>query len=134
MNAELDVELAGVSDLPACRAAAEKAAASAGFVGHDFGDVVSAVFEACVNAITHGHDDNSRPATLHIRVTHDRFEATIKDFGRGLNCLTEAGFPSPRAPRGRGIPLMRTFMDEVKLEHNDGCAITLIKYIPPRTS
>jgi serine/threonine-protein kinase RsbW len=127
---DLKVQLADAGDLPACRAAAEKAAARAGFAGNDLGDVVSAIFEACVNAITHGRDDSGRPGTLRICVTDDRLEATIRDFGRGLRCITDDGFPPAGTARGRGIPLMKAFMDEVKLEHDGGSRITLVKYLP----
>ncbi len=127
MTLDLEVELADAGDLTACRAAAEQAAATAGFAGNDLGDVVSAVFEACVNAVTHGRADDAPPGALRIRVTDDRLVATVRDFGKGIKCLADDGFPSPRTARGRGIPLMRAFMDEVRFEHDGGCVVTLVK-------
>jgi serine/threonine-protein kinase RsbW len=113
-------------DLPLCREAAEHAAQAAGFEGDQLGDVVSAVFEACVNAIVHGH--GSEPATLRIRVYEDRLEAVIRDSGKGLDSPREDALPCPTIPHGRGIPLMKLFMDEVKLEYNGGLTVTLIKF------
>lgn len=127
MIAESEIALhRAEDDLPLCREAAEQAARAAGFEGEEFGDIVSAIFEACVNAVTHGK--GSEPPTLRIRVYQDRLEAVIKDSGRGLDTPREDALPSPTVPHGRGIPLMKLFMDEVKLDYNNGLTVTLVKY------
>jgi serine/threonine-protein kinase RsbW len=131
MKADSDLQmLYGTDDLPQCREAAEKAAASAGFTGQDLGDVVCAIFEACANAVTHGRGSQNRPATLCVRVYDDRLEAVVRDSGDKLSQPPGAGLPSPRQARGRGIPLMKLFMDEVRLETKDGLEVTLVKYRP----
>lgn len=116
----------GEDDLPLCREAAQKAAAAAGFEGQVLGDIVCAVFEACVNAVTHGR--SGQAATLRIRVYEDRLEAVVKDSGRGLDTPPGGPLPPPTVPHGRGIPLMRAFMDEVKLDDSNGLQVTLVKY------
>ncbi len=114
-------------DLPLCREAVENLAAEAGFVGNDLGDIVCAVFEGCVNAATHGRMGRCGPVTLTLRVHADRFEAVVKDSGNGT-CHTDSPMPPPASYRGRGVPLMKALMDEVRLENDNGCRLTLVKY------
>jgi serine/threonine-protein kinase RsbW len=133
---ELIIELpAKKTDLARCRAEVEKRAAAMGFKGDDLWGIVSAVFEACANAITHGRNiqsDHKEPHdrfTLSISTCKDRFKAVIKDSGDGFICPSNAPMPTPAARRGRGIPMMKAFMDEVKFERDKGCKVTLITYL-----
>lgn len=116
-------------DLPICRDTIERTAAEMGFKGNDLGDVVAAVFEACVNAVTHGCNGPKGTVNLRIRTYDDRFEAVVKDSGNGFPCPDHLLMPSLVSPRGRGIPLMKELMDEVIFEDDKGCKVTLTKYL-----
>ncbi len=119
-------------DLTRCRQAARSAALNAGLTAKDADDVAAAVFEACVNAVTHGRTEDSDFAVLRLRIYEDRLEAVVQDFGCGLDCPGSTEIPLPTAKRGRGIPLMNAFMDEVRFERDDGCKVTLVKRLPPK--
>jgi anti-sigma regulatory factor (Ser/Thr protein kinase) len=110
--------------LASIRRELETKARLAGFEGRELWDIVSAVFEAVVNAVTHG----STEASLELRLFDDRLEAEIKDGGNGFVYPAVSAVPPPTATRGRGIPLMKSFMDEVNFNNNGGCAVTLTKY------
>ena len=117
--------------------------------------IAVALREALVNAIYHGNLDLTRSCSsrtmpssptgrsaagartayarrrVHVTARETRTEATyvIRDEGQGLR---SAALPDPTSPQnldartGRGLFLIRTFMDEVR--HNDvGNEITLVK-------
>lgn len=119
----------GMKDLPRCRKTIEKTAAEMGFTGKDKWGIVSAVFEACVNAITHGWKTPDKYARLTIRLYDDRLEAVVKDHGYGCIPSPEEDMPPPASRRGRGIPLMKKFMDKIEFDSSDGCKVILIKYL-----
>jgi len=119
----------GIKDLPKCREMIKSTVAEMGFSKPDRWGIVSAVFEACVNAVTHGWKGH---ATLTVRMLNDRLEAVVRDSGDGCKIIPTGIMPSPAANRGRGIPLMMNFMDEVKIDSNNGCKVTLIKYLPEK--
>lgn len=70
-----------------------------------------------------------RRLRVEVRATADEFEAVVRDQGPGFNT---ASLPDPTDPEnllrvgGRGILLMRTFMDEVRFNEK-GNEVTLIK-------
>lgn len=130
---EVTIELTeGEKDLPRCRELIDRTAAEAGFMGKDKWSVVSAVFEACVNAITHGWKTPDKYAKLTIRLHDDRLEAIVKDHGYGCALSPEGTMPPPDSRRGRGIPLMKRFMDKIEFDSSDGCKVILVKYLPGR--
>ena len=104
-------------------AVADAAAAAAGFVqscgiGEEaaFG-VDMAVREAVTNAIVHGNKESeTKSVELTFSCTSQMLEIEVKDQGEGFD---PAKVPDPTEPAnilktsGRGIFLMRTFMDEV---------------------
>ncbi len=93
-----------------------------------------AVREAAVNAVYHGNAyDPNKKMTLGIERTPESLIITIADEGKGLE---ETEIPDPLAPEnllkphGRGIFLIRSFMDEVRIRKLDpGTEITLIKHV-----
>ena len=98
-------------------AAAEKLACEAGLDEDDRFHVAMAAREAAVNAVLHGNEyDPAKQVTASFEVTNEALVIKIADQGKGLNpeCL-----PDPLAPEnllrgtGRGIFLIRSFMDEV---------------------
>ncbi len=76
-----------------------------------------AVEEALVNAIKHGnHFDRDKKVTVSADIVPDEATVTVADEGDGFD---PSDIPDPTAdenlekPSGRGIMLMRTYMDEV---------------------
>jgi serine/threonine-protein kinase RsbW len=115
-------------------AAAGKIAQQAGF-DRDTADQISmAVREATVNAVLHGNKyDPGKKVRLAFEHGGNDLVITVSDEGTGLN---EASIPDPLAPEnllktsGRGIFLIRSFMDEVRFRKLEpGTEITLIKHV-----
>jgi serine/threonine-protein kinase RsbW len=106
----------------------------AGFEGEDVDRIAMAVREAAVNAVLHGNGyDPSKKVTLRFETTGHALVITIQDEGAGLD---QEKIPDPLAPEnllktsGRGIFLMRAFMDEVHIRSTaPGTEITLIKRV-----
>jgi serine/threonine-protein kinase RsbW len=76
-----------------------------------------ALEEAITNAIKHGnHNDPTKRITIRFRVTPEEAVIWLTDEGAGFN---PDGVPDPTLdenlgkPNGRGIMLMRAYMDEV---------------------
>jgi len=95
-----------------------------------------AVREAAVNAVLHGNDyDPAKTITVSLENTGSSLVFSIADQGKGLDPDT---LPDPLAPEnllrgtGRGIFLIRSFMDEVKFRQlYPGTELTLIKHLAP---
>jgi anti-sigma regulatory factor (Ser/Thr protein kinase) len=71
--------------------------------------VVLAVNEAAANAIEHGYHDANGPVEVTGDVIEGNLRIVVEDHGGW-----RAGEPDPA--RGRGLPLMRTLMDDVDIE------------------
>ena len=87
--------------------------------------------EALVNAMRHGNRmEPSCQVRLAYRVSPERVELRITDEGKGFD---SAAVPDPTAdenlnkPCGRGIMLMRSYMDEVSYT-SAGREVRLVKY------
>ncbi|MBV8672300.1 MAG: ATP-binding protein [Acidobacteriaceae bacterium] len=113
---------------------AEQMAKKAGIDEDEVFRVAMAVREAAVNAVLHGNSyDPDKRITASFENTGDALVIRIADQGKGLDPET---LPDPLAPEnllrgsGRGIFLIRSFMDEVhfKLLH-PGTELTLIKHL-----
>jgi serine/threonine-protein kinase RsbW len=97
-----------------------------------------AVREAAVNAVLHGNAyDPKKKMTISFENTGGSLVITIADQGRGLK---EEELPDPLAEdnllkqSGRGIFLIRSFMDEVRFRDLEpGTEITLVKHIGQST-
>jgi len=83
-------------------------------------EVEIALREALANAIIHGNHENPRKHVhVRFRCNPDEVSIAVKDEGRGFD-INE--MPDPTAPEnigaghGRGIYLMKAFMDEVRFE------------------
>ena len=75
-------------------------------------DVLVAVTEAATNAIEHGYGhDDTRMVVIEAAVSED-LRITVRAHGRWTG-------PIPRPERGRGVPLMRSMMDEVEIRRSD---------------
>ena len=115
---------------------AEQFAARAGFDEDTVSHIAMAVREAAVNAVLHGNSyDKTKHITASFETTTDSLIIRIADQGAGLNPET---IPDPLAPEnilrgsGRGIFLIRAFMDEVNFRQlHPGTELTLIKHRIP---
>ena len=83
-------------------------------------EVEIALREALANAIIHGnHENPGKHVHVRFRCNPDEVSIAVKDEGRGFD-INE--MPDPTAPEnigsghGRGIYLMKAFMDEVRFE------------------
>jgi serine/threonine-protein kinase RsbW len=114
--------------------AARDLAAKTGFDEEEVDRIAMSVREATVNAVLHGNQyDPKKRVTVAFEVTPESLSVAVRDEGKGLD---PGGIPDPLAPEnllkqsGRGIFLIRAFMDEVRFRSMDpGTEITLIKRV-----
>ncbi|MGD0891918.1 MAG: ATP-binding protein [Terracidiphilus sp.] len=133
MSFSLSSTMESVSEVEAI---AEKMAAEAGLDEDERFHLTMAVREAAVNAVLHGNDyDPNKMITASFENTGTSLVFTIADQGKGLDPDT---IPDPLAPEnllrgtGRGIFLIRSFMDEVNFRQlHPGTELTLIKHLAP---
>ena len=107
----------------------------AGFDEDDLMKIGMAVRESMVNAVVHGNRYNEHKR-VRFSVAHnaERFTVRISDEGEGFDFEQ---LPDPLAPEnlmrtsGRGIFLIRSFMDEFQMRHLElgGTEVTLVKYL-----
>jgi serine/threonine-protein kinase RsbW len=117
-------------------AAADKLAEEAGLDEDERFHLTMAVREAAVNAVLHGNEyDPAKQITVSYENTGEALVFTVADQGKGLDPDT---IPDPLAPEnllrgtGRGIFLIRSFMDEVHFRQlHPGTELTLIKHLAP---
>jgi len=132
----LDSSLASVNKV---EQTAEDYAERAGFDEDTVPNIAMAVREAAVNAVLHGNQyDPEKHITAIFETTADDLIIRISDQGAGLDPET---IPDPLAPEnilrgsGRGIFLIRAFMDEVNFRQlHPGTELTLIKHRTPAQS
>jgi serine/threonine-protein kinase RsbW len=119
---------------------AEEMARKAGMEDDEVFRVAMAVREAAVNAVLHGNAyDPEKQITASFEQTADSLVIRIADQGKGVDPDT---LPDPLAPEnllrgsGRGIFLIRSFMDEVHFRQlQPGTELTLIKHLgTPRSA
>jgi serine/threonine-protein kinase RsbW len=114
--------------------AATRIAADNGFDEDEVMQIAMAVREAAVNAVLHGNAyDPGKKVRLDFERTEGDLVITIRDQGAGLD---PAKIPDPLAPEnllktsGRGIFLIRSFMDEVQIHPSQtGTEIKLVKHV-----
>ena len=107
----------------------------AGFEEEDLMRIAMAVRESMVNAVVHGNRYNAnKKVRLAVVNNLERFTVRIADEGEGFEYQE---VPDPLAPEnlmrtsGRGIFLIRSFMDEFKMRHleSGGTEVTLVKFL-----
>ena len=113
---------------------ATRIATELGFADDEVMQISMAVREAAVNAVLHGNAyDPDKKVKLDFERTGNDLVITIRDQGKGLDL---AKIPDPLAPEnlmktsGRGIFLIRSFMDEVQIHPSQtGTEIKLVKHV-----
>ena len=113
---------------------AEAVAAKMPFDEESCHRIAMAVREAAVNAVLHGNAYNpDKKFFVAYEKTPQALVITVTDQGQGLD---ETLIPDPLAPEnlmkqsGRGIFLIRAFMDEVTIRNmHPGTEITLVKHV-----
>jgi serine/threonine-protein kinase RsbW len=123
-----------LESLDKAEAAARVIARKAGFHEEDSAHISLAVREATANAVLHGNAcDPHKHVTVQFKTAPESFTVRVQDEGKGLDT---AAIPDPLAQHnqlkesGRGIFLIRAFMDEVYFDNiNPGAQITMIKRV-----
>ena len=113
---------------------ATRIAAEAGFEEDEIMRISMAVREAAINAVLHGNAyDPKKKVKLDFESTARDLVITISDQGKGIDV---SKIPDPLATEnllktsGRGIFLIRSFMDEVQIHpSHSGTEIKLIKHV-----
>jgi|SRR3954469_4296449 serine/threonine-protein kinase RsbW len=113
---------------------AEQLAAKLGFSDDDLHKITMSVREAAVNAVLHGNAyDPDKKIVVAYESGPQGLRVTITDQGKGLDSQR---LPDPLSEEnllktsGRGIFLIRAFMDEVKIRDlHPGTEITLVKHM-----
>jgi serine/threonine-protein kinase RsbW len=109
-------------------------AEKAGFDEDDLMKIGMAVRESVVNAVVHGNRYSAnKKVKFSVAQSGQRFTIRVADQGEGFNVEE---LPDPLAPEnllrtsGRGIFLIRSFMDEFDLRRGaaGGMEVTLVKY------
>ena len=102
-----------------------------GFCGDAVFAIKLALEEALTNALKHGNQgDPSKRITIRYAVTPDKVVIIVGDEGEGFD---EGKVPDPTQPHrlpipnGRGIMLMRAYMDEVEYR-DEGREVRFVKY------
>jgi serine/threonine-protein kinase RsbW len=131
LNLRLNSTMESVAEV---EAAAEKLATEAGLDEDERFHVTMAAREAAVNAVLHGNEyDPAKQIAASFENTGTALVIIIADQGKGLDPET---LPDPLAPEnllrgsGRGIFLIRSFMDEVHFRQlHPGTELTLVKHL-----
>jgi serine/threonine-protein kinase RsbW len=130
------VEVTLESDLKNVEVAEEitrRVAGTAGFDEDEQHRIEMAVHESMINAIWHGNkNDPSKNVWLQFKIHRDRLEIHIRDQGTGFD---PKSIPDPLESEnllnvsGRGIFLIRAFMDEFRVENVNGAGteVTMVK-------
>ncbi len=113
-------------------------AAKTGFDADTCDNIALAVREAAVNAVLHGNEyDPNKKVTVSYEALEDSLIIKIADQGKGLK---EEEVPDPLSPEnllkrsGRGIFLIRSFMDEVDIRGLEpGTEVTMVKHLKPNS-
>lgn len=111
-----------------------KFAMKSGFSEDEVQRISMAVREGVVNAVLHGNKyDPNKKVRISFENSGESIEIHITDEGSGLDV---SKIPDPLAPEnllktsGRGIFLIRAFMDEVQVNNlNPGTEIVMIKHV-----
>jgi serine/threonine-protein kinase RsbW len=137
------VEVVLESDLKNVEVAEEitrRVSDTAGFSEDERHKIDMAVHESVINAIWHGNkNDPSKHIWLRFEIFNDRLEIRVRDQGNGYDL---SRLPDPLLQEnllnvsGRGIFLIRTFMDDFRVESRpgEGTEVVLVKRLNSNNS
>jgi serine/threonine-protein kinase RsbW len=98
------------------------------------------ICESMINAIRHGNKcDPAKKAHLKISLIDSQIEIIVEDQGRGFS-LSDLADPTESKnllkPSGRGILIIRSFMDKVDLSECEGggTRLRMVKRLPEATT
>jgi len=106
----------------------ERVAREMGFDHRSVDEIAISTTEAVNNAIEHGRGK----IFLSLIPSQDRLTIEVWDEGYGFDPKELKDPSSPKnimKTRGRGIFIMRSLMDEVKIRFGPGTRVTLVKYV-----
>jgi serine/threonine-protein kinase RsbW len=95
-----------------------------GFSDDRIEDLMTAVEEACINAIEHGNQENSNVNVLVELIADDsKLQVDVHDQGKGIprniqKPDIDAKIARKQSPRGWGLFLIQSLMDEVEFDWN----------------
>ena len=120
----------------------EEIALQLGLTEDDANALAISVVEAGTNAIQHGHEhEEAKPVEFYFDLTEGRIGVEVRDRGTGFNVEKVLSWDptTPEAllaPRGRGIFIMKSLMDDVsfRIVEGEGCWVTLTKQYVPEPS
>jgi anti-sigma regulatory factor (Ser/Thr protein kinase) len=101
----------------------------AGFTAHEAELAVTAVWEAALNAVTHGSPNGNRDRVA-IEVTHkdNLLQVDVTSRDHAFTLPDDGPRLDPFSRRGRGLPLIFAFMDRVWLTRDaDGVTLHMQK-------
>lgn len=88
--------------------------------------IALALSEACTNAVE--HSSGPQPFTLRVECIPGSVRLTVTSSGTFRPADPLGAMPAPSALRGRGVPLMRTLMDEFDIIAGaSGTTVTMCK-------
>ena len=94
-------------------------------------DIRMCTTEAALNAITHGNlNDAAKTVMVEIRIDQERATIRVHDEGSGFDggCADPTSAGNRLQPSGRGILMMRSFMDRVTYSHDQsGTTVEMVK-------
>jgi serine/threonine-protein kinase RsbW len=91
-------------------------------------DVCLALSEACTNVIDHAVVGDEYE--VRVQIDEQNCTLSVKNTGHGFDAAGLRGvMPDPSSPRGRGVAIMRTLMDEVDFDSGEetGTIVHLVK-------
>ena len=112
-------------------------AEAAGFTGEDVHKIGMAVREGVVNAYNYGNQqDQSKKISVTVEFDPEKMVIRVLDEGPGFeltevpDCLAEENL---LRTSGRGLFLMRAFMDDFRVQRNPagGAELVMVKNLPP---
>lgn len=127
----------GLESVDTAEAEALEVARKMGFEEDDLHKIGVAVRECVVNAVVHGNRYSARKKVhFQVIVSPDRLTVITRDEGEGFELTS---LPDPLAEEnllrqsGRGMLLIRAFMDEVRIEpvSPGGTQVTMTKTLAP---
>lgn len=93
-------------------------------------DIRLALSEAVTNVVQHASTDDDYEVRLEVR--DGECAVTVRDRGRGFDFTTLGdGWPDPDSPRGRGLAIMRSVLDNIRFEPHpeQGTIAHLVKHV-----